>query len=141
MSQDVFIPAPGGAQPAAQPQGIVNAPQPLPADGPGSPVGPTENTTGLIVAGVILLVLAIALFFVRSGIKNALTSARVSLDAANFAATLWYAVLLLSSALLVLGLLGGFFQYLAYTGVAVGVTLVGLIACGLVTANARKSRR
>jgi hypothetical protein len=141
MSDDVFIPAPGGSQPPSQPQGIVSAPPPPAQNGPSSPFGPMEDTTGLIIAAAILLVLAIALFFIRSGIKNALTSARVSLDAANFAATLWYAVLLLSSALLVLGLLGGFFQYLAYTGVAVGVTLAGLIACILVTANARNSRR
>jgi len=102
---------------------------------------PGLGTTQLILAAVILLVAAGVFYFVRNGIRNALTSARATVEAANFAASLWYVFLLLLTAILVFGLLGGFFKTTAFLIGAAVFVLLFLAVCAVVTSNARKTRK
>lgn len=143
MANDDFIPAPASpAAPAASDASQTATTAPAP---PAVEPEPTTPTTGsgllLIIALVIVLVLTGVLLFVRSGIKNALISSKVPLDAANFAATLWYGFLLLLSALLSFGLVGGLFATGNYIAVTVGVAVVGLIVCIIATGGAQRRRK
>ena len=137
MSKD-FIPAP-----ASQPTPATTA-ESQPASGPTLNIdtaGAGLGTTQLVIAVAIVLALAAALYFVRGGVKSALVSSRATLDAANLAASAWYVFLLLLSGLVVFGLLGGLFNLTAYTAATAGLAVVGLAACGVVTGNARKTRK
>lgn len=130
-----FIPAP--ASPAPPTSG-------LPSGLPTIPIQVTQvglDTTKLIIGIVIVLVMALILYFVRGGIKSALVSSKASLDAANFAASSWFVYLLSLIALIVFGLLGGFFGLLVYSISTGSLALVGLIGCLILSANARSTRK
>lgn len=111
-----------------------------PVAAPTSPP-PGMTTTQIVIAVAIMVALAGAFLFLRSGVKNALISGKSTLDAANFAATLWYVFLLLLSGMIVIGVFGGFFSIAAYAIVSGGLALVGLVICLIITANARRTRK
>lgn len=136
QQQPDLPPLPPPAAPVAQ-----STMQPLPpVPAPASPP-PGLTTTQIVIAVAIMVALAGAFLFLRSGIKNALISGKSTLDAANFAATLWYVFLLLLSGMIVVGVFGGFFSIAAYAIVVGGLALVGLIICLIITTNARRTRK
>lgn len=132
QSED-FIPAP--TSPAPQPQAPSLSALPIEITNVGL------DTTKLILGIAIVLVLAAVLFFVRSGIKNALVSNKASLDAANFAGWSWFLYLLLVLSLVVFGLLGGFFSLLPFAITTGSIAVSGLIACAVIHGNARSTRK
>ena len=102
--------------------------------------GTRMSSNDMVLAGGILLVLAIVFFFVRGGVRRHLIAGRASLSAASSAGWAVFAFLLLLSITVVLGLFGNLWSLLAFTVPMGGLVLVTLVL-SIILYNAAASGR
>ena len=85
------------------------------------------SSTGTVIGIAILLVLAVAIFFVRGAVRSHLIAARASPSAAGSAGWALFGFLAALSVLIVFGLIGSLWQVLAFTVPLLLLVLVMLI--------------
>ena len=144
---DFNIPPPAEAAPA-QP-----APRPAPAAPtpgviqPGTPISaaglPGEaglSSTGTVIGVAILLLLAVAIFFVRGAVRSHLIAQRASPSAAGSAGWALFAFLLSLAVLIVFGLLGDLWNALAFVLPLLLLVVVTLVLFVLLYRSAARGR-
>jgi hypothetical protein len=102
------------------------------------------SSTGTVIGVAILLVLAVAIFFIRGAVRSHLIAGRASPSAAGSAGWALFAFLLSLSVLIVFGLIGNLWVELAFVVpllVLVLVTLVLFVLLYRAAAQGRAPRR
>ena len=133
--------SPASAAPAPT-AGTVQAGTPISASGLPGEAG--LSSTGTVIGVAILLVLAVAIFFVRGAVRSHLIAGRASPSAAGSAGWALFALLLSLSVLIVFGLLGNLWDALAFVLpllLLVVVTLVLFVLLYRAAARGRAPRR
>ena len=103
--------------------------------------GHGPSSSDLVVAGGILLVLAIVFFFVRNGVRRHLIAERASLSAATSAGWAVFAFLVTLSSAVVFGLFGNLWNLLAFTVPMGALILVTLVLSIVLYNSAARGRR
>ncbi len=125
-------------------------PSHLPAPGtiqPGAPISaaslPGEaglSSTGTVIGIAILLLLAVAIFFVRGAVRSHLIASRASPSAAGSAGWALFAFLLSLSVLIVFGLLGNLWTAFAFVLPLLLLAVVTLVLFVLLYRSAARGR-
>ncbi len=140
---------------AASPQPVIRSPAAAaPTPGtiqPGTAISASSlpgeaglSSTGTVIGVAILLVLAVAIFFVRGAVRSHLIASRASPSAAGSAGWALFAFLLSLSVLIVFGLLGNLWAAYAFVLpllLLVVVTLVLFVLLYRAAARGRAPRR
>jgi hypothetical protein len=103
------------------------------------PVGDSFGRTEMILGAAAILVLAALLLFLRNAIRRSLIANRATIDSAGAAAWTWYFALLITGAMLIAGILGGFLSDTNYVLVTLGVAAVGLLFAWVMHGKAKRS--
>ena len=98
--------------PVASTPGTIQPGTPISASGLPGETG--LSSTGMVIGVAILLVLAVAIFFVRGAVRSHLIASRASPSAAGSAGWALFAFLMSLSVLIVFGLLGNLWAALAF---------------------------
>ena len=98
--------------PVASTPGTIQPGTPISASGLPGETG--LSSTGTVIGVAILLVLAVAIFFVRGAVRSHLIASRASPSAAGSAGWALFAFLMSLSVLIVFGLLGNLWAALAF---------------------------
>lgn len=102
------------------------------------------SSTETVIGVAILLVLGVAIFFVRAAVRSHLIAGRASPSAAGSAGWALFAFLLSLSVLIVFGLIGSLWPVLAFTlplALLILVTLVLFVVLYRAAAQGRPARR
>lgn len=103
------------------------------------PVPDSFGRTEMILGAAAILVLAALLLFLRNAIRRSLIANRATIDSAGAAAWTWYFALLITGAMLIAGILGGFLSDTTYVLVTFGVAAVGLLFAWVMHSKAKRS--
>lgn len=128
--------------PAAPAPGVIQPGTPISSSGLPGETGLSSTETVIGVA--ILFLLALAIFFVRGGVRSHLIAQRASPSAAGSAGWALFAFLLSLSVLIVFGLLGNLWTALAFVLpllLLVAVTLILFVLLYRAAARGRAPRR
>ncbi len=124
--------------PVAPTPGTVQPGTPISAAGLPGEVG--LSPTGEVIGVAILLLLAVAIFFVRGAVRSHLIAHRASPSAAGSAGWALFAFLLSLSVLIVFGLLGDLWDVLAFVLPLLLLVVVTLILFVLLYRSAARGR-
>ena len=151
---DAASPQPAPQLPATQSPAIQSQAPAAPTPGtiqPGTAISASSlpgeaglSSTGTVIGVAILLVLAVAIFFVRGAVRSHLIANRASPSAAGSAGWALFAFLLSLSVLIVFGLLGNLWAAFAFVLpllLLVVVTLVLFVLLYRAAARGRAPRR
>ncbi len=126
-------PTPGAVQPGFTQPGT-------PISAAGLPGEAGLSATGEVIGVAILLLLAVAIFFVRGAVRSHLIAHRASPSAAGSAGWALFAFLLSLSVLIVFGLLGDLWDALAFVLPLLLLVVVTLILFVLLYRSAARGR-
>ena len=127
-----------GAPAPATPGATMQAGMPISAAGLPGEAG--LSGTGTVIGVAILLLLAVAIFFVRGAVRSHLIAGRASPSAAGSAGWALFALLLSLSVLIVFGLIGDLWPVLAFTVPLLLLILVMLILFAVLYRAAARGR-
>ncbi len=136
--------APAAPAPATAPPSGATTQAGTPISAAGLPGEAGLSSTGTVIGIAILLVLAVAIFFVRGAVRSHLIAARASPSAAGSAGWALFGFLVSLSVLIVFGLIGNLWQVIAFTVpllLLVVVMLILFVMLYRAAARGRTARR